>query len=227
VNIAIATITRATNSQEAEVLLDALAVLNASGAELVIADRSTHPGFRERLCRLARASVLSGFDDLAGQVRGALQTAAPRAPFVLYTEPDKKHFFETILPGCESHLRAGEVWVPGRDEKSFRTFSRIQQRVETFVNATCADVFGIAGDYTYGPIGFPQDALRELDALRSDLGWGWRLWMMRQALAKGFALRLTPLNCPCPPGQEMDNPAEWRHRLRQLVQNVKALAEEE
>jgi hypothetical protein len=127
--VAVATITRARNADEADLLITALQALATFGLPVAVADGGSGAAFLERLRAIPRitpARPLVGRIGLVAQVQAALETAIESGPdYILYTEPDKRGFFENrladFLAQLERHPRAG-VLVPSRDPASFTTF---------------------------------------------------------------------------------------------------------
>jgi hypothetical protein len=223
--IAIATITMARTDAEAAELSAALESLRNYDLPVFVADRSPHAGFRASLAD-KKLTVLTGATGLVSQALLALKAAAANAPTILYTEPDKLFFFEKRLALFLNAPRDPAVDLPQRSNESFRTYSHIQQRVEIAVNTLASVMLETPGDYTYGPILFPSSLVAYLYKFPAHLGWGWRLFLLREAHRRGIPIRLNKMDLPCPPNQNADSPQEWLHRMRQHNQNISALLHE-
>lgn len=220
--IAIATITMARNDAEAAEISTALAELAKCGFPVFVADRSTHADFKTFLAR-SNFTILEGATDLVSQARLALNAAAQSADEILYTEPDKKFFFEHALRDFVTGAKPNALLLPARSVKSFATYSRIQQRVETAVNLLCGEMVGVPGDFTYGPMLFPVSLVREFENYPAHFGWGWRLHIVRAAARSAIPVEVHEIDLPCPETQRAETPEEWAHRMRQYTQNVGAL----
>src|SRR5689334_21979862 len=119
----VATITRARNAAEAELLLSGLERLSAHGMPVFAADGGSAEPFRERARELPGVTLIPvSFGEgprLVQQVRASLRAAAETHPrTILYTEPDKREFFQRGLgPFLQAAARYPEAGVvlPSRD----------------------------------------------------------------------------------------------------------------
>ena len=219
---AIATITLAKSRAEQEHLLDCLRSLSNLKFPTFVCDRTEDAAFTEALSGLG-LRIVSGGTNLVAQTQNAMKAAKSAAKFVLYTEPDKKGFFEKHLESFAATAKTDTVVFPSRSKNSFVTYSRIQQREEEAINQLCGSAFGCEGDYTYGPLLLPSAAVDHMDSVPAHVGWGWRMHLLRAAAKKGFEFAFSEMDLPCPPGQERDTAEEWLHRMRQFSQNLNSL----
>src|ERR1700736_1590038 len=97
--IAIATITRVRDAQEDLLLREAMQTLTKQDIPVVVVDRGSSREFLSFLKSLPNAIVLtSSATGLLGQVQLSIATASDLGrKYILYTEPDKKLFFQTQL----------------------------------------------------------------------------------------------------------------------------------
>jgi hypothetical protein len=227
-SIVIATITLARSSDEERLLARALARLAATGAPLVIADATPGPSLREKLRELSGVQLMTRQDGgLVGQVRASFEFAAALGrPFILYTEPDKEHFFEhglePFIRDAPDGLGAGIV-LASRSEEAFRTFPPVQRVAEGALNELCAELIGARGDYSYGPFLMTRELVPHVARLDSKLGWGWRPSTFLAAHRAGFTVNHVTGDYFCPPDQRREDDADRRHRLNQLSQNILGL----
>lgn len=227
-----ATITWARTREEADLLYNSLHGL-ARHLPLVIADGGSHEHFLDQIRTLSNATVVTpkakGASRLLSQVKAAVAGARALNPgYVLYTEPDKGWFFEQrlgdFLAQAKNHTEAGVI-VAARDASSFSTFPSGQRLTESLMNRLCAETFGQAGDFTYGPLLIRSDLLPGLQRIDGDIGWGWRFFLMALSWRMRLPLPLWTAALPCPPEQRAEDDARSRiYRMEQLAQNVKGLA---
>jgi hypothetical protein len=90
------------------------------------------------------------------------------------------------------------------------------------MNRLCAEQFGEAGDYLYGPLLMDAALVPLLDRLEDDVRWGWRPYLMARAQAAGHPVRLWIDHLPCPAEQRAEEARIYR--MEQLAQNVAGLA---
>jgi hypothetical protein len=224
----IATITRARNTEEETLLLDSLSALSNAHLAVYAADGGSRREFVDRLAQLPGFEVTTAAGGLVAQVKTALaKAAAAGAEFVLYTEPDKRDFFQAGLPLLLERARRQpetSLVVAARDGISLRTFPDGQRRMEMLFN-DLASGFGLHGDLLYGPLTLrPEVVSRYLAAVPDDLGWGWRPYIMARCLADGLSVDFYEAAFPCPAGQRGEDDADARlYRLEQLAQNVRGL----
>jgi len=221
-NIAVATITLARTKAEAALLLQSIKVLSQLELPIFIADRTENRRFKRKLRSIHRTTVFDS-TDLVSQARDAIYRAASAADVVVYTEPDKIQFFKRTLPRLLSSFENGTILIPSRSRKSFRTYSRMQQRIEKAINDLCSIFLGARGDYLYGPLIFEGSLAKKLASIPTHFGWGWRLKFLKNGLDERKQLSFLHADLPCPPGQSKDTPEEWLHRMKQYCQNMSAL----
>jgi hypothetical protein len=158
VTFAIAGPILARNTDEADLLVQSVEQLAEHGP-VILADGGSVDGFTGRLSRIAGVEVSptpGAGPRLVAQVRQALTMAADRgATTVLYTEPDKRWFFENRLSDFLSSTGNDGVCLPARDAPSFSTFPQGQQTPERLFNALAGETLGIETDFLYGPLLLP------------------------------------------------------------------------
>jgi hypothetical protein len=226
--IAIATMTLARDPREAELLRSALTALSRLGLRIFVADAGSPPeliDFIDQSPGMTR--LLPVQPGLVGQVRASLRAARDDgADYVLYTEPDKRWFFETRLDGFLGRAIATDlaVVIAARSAESFTTFPPMQRLTEESGNRLCAACTGIEGDYGYGPFLFRSDLVQQLDAVTPSLGWGWRPFFFTRAHRLGCSLGHLVDDLPCPMEERDEAESDRVHRLRQLAQNVDGIA---
>jgi hypothetical protein len=245
VRLVVATMTLARGPEEEALIRRAVHHLARPGRRIVAADGGSRPPFVRDIARLQGVTLLErGVGrGLLAQVQasfGAAQALAvagaptvplgapPRAPLLLYTEPDKAEFFadglDAFLEAAEPRLAHAGVVLAGRDAASFATYPATQQAVERQVNDACAQVTGLAADYSYGPFLLRRELVPYVLGVREDVGWGWRPYLFAVAHRLGLGVEVRHGHHPCPEDQRVDDEVERRHRGRQLEQNLRGLA---
>ncbi len=228
-DVAVATVTWARSAAEERQLSSALQTLSASRLPVAVCDRSDSPALREQLARIDGFAVTQPRErTLVAQVQASVTLAAARGrPFILYTEPDKAHFF---AHGVTDFLRdapaAADVGVilAGRSARSFATYPPMQRYTEGVINHLCGALVGTAGDYAYGPLLFSTALVPLVAELDPHVGWGWRTALIGEAHRRGLRILGVTGDFPCPADQIDENASDRTHRLRQLSQNVLGLA---
>lgn len=225
--VTIFTITWARDAGEEVLLERALKALMAVGAPVVAADRTDSASFRDRLIELGVRIVRPVEQGLVGQVQMAARAAsAHNTRYLLYTEPDKEHFFREPLTRFVDCIPADDdlgVMLAARSDRSFRTFPPMQQYAETVVDTLCGNAIGVAGDFSYGPFLMHRDLVSHISGLPPTLGWGWRPSTFLAAHQSGRRVTHWEADFPCPTDQRHEDSAQRRHRLAQLSQNVAGL----
>ncbi len=154
----------APSAAEAETLVCSVTRLVEHGA-VILADGGSIDGFEERLSSITgvtvRATPGTG-PRLAAQARQALTMAAHSgAPQVLYTEPDKRWFFENrladFLARSNTDASGFGVSLPARDAASFATFPPGQQTPERLFNTLAGETLGLKTDLLHGPLLLPAE----------------------------------------------------------------------
>jgi hypothetical protein len=226
--IAIATPTLVRDAGEGPLLRSALASLAALDLPLFVCDGGSGGDFLGYLRTLSRTTLVppSG-TGLVAQVKGSLRAAqATGARFVLYTEPDKRAFFEqklgTFLGRAPLDDNVGVV-IAGRSSSSFATYPRTQRFAEETINRLTGEHCGVDGDYSYGPLLLHHSIVPFIDAAGAELGWGWRHFIFAVTHRLGRKVVHIEDDLPCPDDQRVDDERERLHRLRQLGQNVNGL----
>jgi hypothetical protein len=161
-------------------------------------------------------------------VRQALAMACDTdCSHVLYTEPDKRWFFENRLAMFlkqQSLFKAG-IYLPARDPASFATFPIGQQTPERLFNTLAADTLGVETDFLYGPLLIPRNLISVLEGLPPDIGWGWRIFLLTAASRAGLTIVPWEADLSCPPEQRGEDDERNRtYRIEQMAQNVRGLA---
>ena len=225
--VTVATITRARDEREEAVLRAALQRLGESGLHVAVADADSGPGFRTFLESLRGFSVATPRESgLIAQVKASLDLAAHRGTaFILYTEPDKEHFFGRPLQEFLRRAAAPDVGVAlaSRSAASFSTFPPMQRYTEGVVNDLCADRLGQPGDYSYGPFLMNRALCSVVADFPADLGWGWRPALFLAARRRGMCVSHVVGDYPCPTDQRHEDDDDRIHRMWQLGQNIAGL----
>jgi hypothetical protein len=226
--VTFATITWARTDEEDRALRTSLGVLSGLGRPIMVADGGSTLGFRAFLGGVPNIAVADcDRPGVVGQVRSSLGAAlATDAAFIVYTEPDKRGFFERslrpFLHDAVDDERLG-VAIAARNAASFATFPATQRSTESAINGLFAREIGIAADFCYGPLILNRALVANLPALDPALGWGWRFYVMALARRAGYAIQVFEADLPCPQDQREDDLAERVHRLRQLGQNLQGV----
>jgi hypothetical protein len=227
-DVAVATMMRAQSADEERLLVRALDVLSRAGLPVAVAERGSHPRFVERVSSLRGFRVTrTSSAGLVAQIHDSLRLArAFDTRYVVYVEPDKEAFFARdlldFLHGAPDDADVGVV-LAARSDKSFATFPPMQRYTESVINHLCADVLGVAGDFSYGPFVMTRSLARQATDLDPTLGWGWRQATFVNAWRSGHRLVHSVGEYPCPPEQRSEDHHERMHRLRQLSQNIHGL----
>jgi hypothetical protein len=161
---------------------------------------------------------------LMAQITHSVSAAgSSRKPFLLYTEPDKKFFFEALpafLEEAPSREEEG-IFLASRAAAGFASYPAFQQMTETCINNCCTEVTDLYLDYTYGPFLMNRQLAPYLSRVTEDIGWGWRPFMF--IMAKRLGLRLGEYRGEylAPPEQRTDTAPERLYRMKQLEQNIR------
>lgn len=226
--VAVATMTWARSPSEQLLLRRAVAQLAASGMPVAVADRGEDAAFLAFLQSLPSVTVVvPPVCGLIAQVKASMELAARYdLPFILYTEPDKEAFIThelgAFVDAAPDEPGIGVV-LAARSAHSFSTFPPTRRYVEEIVNARCSAVLGSIGDYTYGPFLMNRALLPVFGCLNGELGWGWRLKVLRAAQQRGLRIVHQCGDYGCPIEQRAEDDEERRHCLRQMRQNLAAL----
>ena len=227
-DIAIATICWAREPGEEALLRKALTQLATLEIPVFITDGGSNEDFLDFLSGFAHFTVLQPEGKgVWAQAKTSVKDAYEAGnKFILYTEPDKFHFFQGALPTFINQAPDdGKVGVvlASRSEAGFATFPKFQQTTETTINQCCAEVISQKVDYTYGPFLFNQKLVPYLDFINEDIGWGWRPFVFGMAHRLGYYIDYFEADFNCPPDQQEDSKAERVYRMKQLYQNIQGL----
>ncbi len=225
--LAIATITWARQPDEENLLREALTILSTFNIPVFITDGGSGESFIEFLHSLPNISLCKAeVKGLWPQVKSSLVAARQSgATSILYTEPDKKNFFQHHL---DSFLQAAKQQQEGlllasRTAPAFSTFPPFQQHCETTINYCCAEVTGKPFDYTYGPFLITSELVSSTEHLEPGAGWGWRPFVFCMAHRLGYDIKELPGLFECPPDQRTDDPTERIYRMKQLHESIKGI----
>lgn len=226
--IAIATITWARNEEEESVLRAALPYLSDLDLPVFITDGGSSQAF------LAFLKSFPNFHVHPAAIRGVWPQAKNslamayenNAPFIFYTEPDKKDFFQHHLPDFFKEKAVDDrtgVITASRSAQGFATFPPFQQMTETTINNCCAELIGKELDYTYGPFLLRRELVPHTKKIREDIGWGWRPFVFHTAHRLGYNVDAYVGDFSCPMEQQNDDAKERTYRMKQLQQNIQGL----
>lgn len=226
--VTIATITLARNSEEESELTDALLQLALHNIPVVIADGGSLPSFLQFLKNIPQFTVLPGISGgVWPQAKASVGAAFERGtPFIFYTEPDKKSFFQNgLLPFLNAATveTTTGIILASRSAAAFGSFPLFQQMTETTINNCCAEMLGKRLDYCYGPFLFNKKLVPYLDGVIEDIGWGWRPYLFYVAHRLGYSVDAFVNDFFCPPEQRGDDEKERLYRMKQLEQNIRGL----
>lgn len=224
---AVATITLARDSREEALILDGLTALSRTHLEVVAADGGSPPRFVDAVRGLPGITVVRPERSaLVGQIEAAVGAAAARAPWIVYTEPDKAAFFDSALVRfLESAVAMSDaaVVLASRSDRAFASFPPMQQLTESAFNRICRALIALDADCLYGPFLFQSRLASELAAVDEALGWGWRPFLFARAFRRRMRIAAVAGDYWCPDDQRSEDDGDRMHRLRQLQQNVAGL----
>ena len=228
-SIAVVTMTWARSNQERALLLDSFASLERTGLPVYVADGGSDAGFVSALSQFANFRVRKEGSNLVRQIRASIDEASANGvDLVVYTEPDKKRFFDGHLRKFlvrALELPKSPLVVAARNQPAFDTFPVGQRRIEGLFNELANFFLGSAGDFLYGPMILNCSVIHEYVAeVPEDLGWGWRTYLMSRCSTVGHQLEFYSGPFECPEEQRAEDDREARlHRLFQFSQNVAGL----
>ncbi|KAA5542455.1 hypothetical protein [Adhaeribacter rhizoryzae] len=227
-NVAIATISWVRDAQEEKLLRASFSQLATFGIPVFITDGGSNSSFLDFLRTFPQFKILTptGKGVWAQARTSVLAATETKAPFILYTEPDKLIFFRDFLPDFLSQAPTAEstgVVLASRSATGFATFPAFQRTTETTINACCTEIIGPAVDYTYGPFLMRRELAPYLNLVQEDIGWGWRPYVFGLAHHLGFEVISYEADLACPPDQREDSRAERIYRMKQLTQNIQGL----
>ena len=226
--IAFITMTRARSEAEAALLLSSVETLAGLGQPVFITDDPVSlPGFTKQLCSLPGVKVRQGGQSLAQRVKWAVQRAFEQHELVIYTEPDKKHFFQhgmaRLIEEADTDRGPGII-LPARDRASFLTFPLAQRWTEQCFAELARKYLADLPDPLYGPFTMRREPVREfVQSAHDDLGWGWRIYVLARCALAGRGIRAEEGYFPCPEQAEENGWGDRAYRLEQLAQNVNGL----
>ena len=138
-DVSIATMTLARDAEEQRVMREALLVLATLGVPVYVTDGGSGEEFVSNLGKMPNTTVCEATSDgLWPQTRRSLEAAAASgARFVLYTEPDKRDFFQhgvgALIAQANSDSSGGVV-LASRSQAAYSTFPVFQQYTESVIN---------------------------------------------------------------------------------------------
>jgi len=227
-DVAIATMTRAQDRHEAELIVRALARLSRTSLPIAIADGGSPPRFVDAIRQLSGVTcVPPKHPGLVGQVQASLMAAnATGRPYILYTEPDKRGFFDRGLMDFVRRAPANSgVVLAARSADAFQTFPPFQRLAEDAANELCGGVVELNTDFFYGPFLLHRRLMAAVARAPRTLGWGWRPFVFATAHRLGLPIATVVGDYRCPRGQRQEDDRDRRHRVRQLAENVAGLIE--
>ena len=226
--IAIATITLARNKKEAAELTASLQQLASLGIPVTVADGGSIVPFLEFLHSVPTFKIATvNSSGVWAQAKATVQAAHQNStPFIFYTEPDKKDFFQNglrhFLESAQTSDGAGII-MASRSGKGFSSFPPFQQMTESTINNCCSEVIGKNKDYCYGPFLVKSKLVSYLDLVVEDIGWGWRPFLFAMAHRLGYTVDAFTDDYNCPVQQQGDDSKERIYRMEQLEQNIRGL----
>ncbi|HEY8562536.1 MAG TPA: hypothetical protein VIL74_19310 [Pyrinomonadaceae bacterium] len=228
--VAIATMTWARDAREETLLRESLTLLARQRVPTFVSDGGSSEGFIRFLERFDDFRVFhGGGNGLFPQIRRSLRAAIDSgAKFVLYTEPDKKLFFDARLPEFLSNAPSEEnvgVVLASRSPAGFATFPEFQRYTETVVNDLCFEIIGERFDYTYGPFLFNRKLADCLERAGDAIGWGWRPFLFAAARLTGYKIVQSANDYSCPAEQRDETNSERLYRMKQLSESIDGLLE--
>lgn len=224
--LAIATITWARDAQEETLLGESLTTLSQLGIPVFVTDGGSSSVHQDLVRSLPNVSFFEAKGLWAQAKKSLSEARLSGAKTILYTEPDKLHFFQNHLPTVFANSRWEEesgVVIAARSAKAFASFPPFQQMTETTINRCCAELTGLETDYLYGPFLFNAELLPHLDVLPETCGWGWRSFLFAKAHLLGYTIAAVEGDYFCPEDQQADNQTERVYRMKQLAQNIDGL----
>jgi len=230
-SLAIATMTRVRNDDDASILCASLTALSSCGYPVFVADAGSIPTFKDFLSRLPNTTAWEEDPNLVRQIKASMGKAEHSgARFLIYTEPDKREFFTAgLLAYAQSVTESVDVpavVVATRSETSLKTFPRYQQLTEGLFNRMARALLELPiSDYVYGPlllnVRTTSDFIRHAG---EELSWGWRAYVIGRAALAGLPVVPWTTSVPCPSAQRAeDDQPEIVHRLSQLEENIHGL----
>jgi len=224
----VATMTLVRDPAAERSVLDALASLARAELPVIVADGGSPQGFVQAVRALPRYEVVHPrAHGLVPQVQAALERAREqRAPWILYTEPDKRFFFAErlawFLSAALQHADSALI-LASRSREAFDTFPTVQRLSESTFNRLFGILTGCTADCLYGPFLVRAELVDETAQLTPSVGWGWRPFLFARAVRRGLAVSAVTGDFPCPADQRDEDEGERVHRVRQLTENLAGL----
>jgi hypothetical protein len=225
-DVAIATMTRARDRREAIDITRALGCLSRTRLPIAIADGGSAPRFVDEIGKLSGVTLVPPqHESLVGQVQASLSAAdATGRPYILYTEPDKRGFFDRgLVDFMRRAPKNSGIVIAARSASAFNTFPPFQRLAEAAANELCGRVVGLTTDYCYGPFLIHRRLAAAVARAPRTLGWGWRPFVFATAHRLGFPIAAVVGDYRCPRGQRQEDHGERQHRIRQLSENAAGL----
>jgi len=225
-DVAIATMTRPRDDREAALIVRALARLSRTSLPIAIADGGSPPRFVDAIRQLSGVTLVPPQrPGLVGQVQGSLTAADETGrPYLLYTEPDKRGFFDGGLMDFVRRAPTNSgVVLAARSASAFQTFPPFQRLAEAAANELCGSVVELDTDFFYGPFLLHRRLMAAVARAPQTLGWGWRPFVFAIAHRLGFPIATVVGDYRCPRGQRQEDDGDRRHRVRQLAENAAGL----
>jgi hypothetical protein len=227
--VAIATVTRARDRAEEQSLEQSLSALAAIGIPIAVSDGGSRKRFVEWMRGRPSITVARRGESLVSQVRASLAVARRmRRRFILYTEPDKRDFFDRDLTDFierASTARAIGIQLAARSAPALMTFPPFQRMAEANASALCRRTIGADTDYFYGPFLVRRELARLAFTAADDLGWGWRPFLFVDARRRGYRIVGISGAFECPHDQRRENDGDKEYRLRQFSDNVRGVVD--
>jgi hypothetical protein len=225
---AIATMTAARSDQEAAALAAAIQQLSQLGLPIFAADAGSIAAFTDRVRQISQLELWQEGTTLVQQIKACFRRVLKTDHrVVLYTEPDKREFFESGVTSFLEETRgcqAASACIAARDPESFATFPPIQRSAERALNDVASNLIGFTTDMLYGPLVLDLElAATYLDQVPDDLGWGWRTYVIARCVLAGKQVASVAGPFCCPLEQRTENSRDRAYRLTQLKQNVEGL----
>ena len=226
-DIAVATITRVRGRYDERTVRQSLSTLVGAGIPVAASDGGSPGRFVDWLRRLPNLTLANRGDSLVRQVRASVAAAHKTGrPFILYTEPDKRDFFDGGLAdfvGRASIAGSIGIQLAARSKSALTTFPPFQRLAEASASELCRRTIGADTDYFYGPFLVRRELARLVSGASDDLGWGWRPFLFVTARRLGYRVVGIPGDYECPRDQRSEQNRDKEYRLRQFSDNARGL----